>query len=89
MPQIIQSIIQVIFYVTPVMWMRQTLTGDAGKLMIEINPLFHLIDVVRAPLLGEVPSSLSYTVTILMAAIGWVVAIQFYRQYKHKIAYWV
>ena len=89
MPQIIQSIIQVIFYVTPVMWMRQTLTGDAGKLMIECNPLFHLIDLVRAPLLGEIPSALSYTITILIAFIGWMAAIQFYRYYKHKIAYWV
>ena len=89
MPQIIQSVILVIFYVTPVMWMRQTLPGDAGKLLIEWNPLFHLIDIVRAPLLGDTPSLLSWWVAILMALLGWVVAIQFYRHYKHKIAYWV
>jgi lipopolysaccharide transport system permease protein len=89
MPQIIQSIIQVIFYVTPVMWMRQTLPGDAGKLLIEWNPLFHLIDIVRAPLLGDMPSLLSWWVAIIMAGIGWVVAIQFYRRYIFKIAYWV
>jgi ABC-type polysaccharide/polyol phosphate export permease len=89
MPQVIQSIIQVIFYITPIMWMRQTLPGDAGKLIIEWNPLFHLIDVVRAPLLGEIPSQLSYSVTMCMAVVGWVIAIQFYRRYKHKIGYWV
>ena len=89
MPQIIQSVLLVIFYVTPVMWMRQTLPGDAGKLLIEWNPLFHLIDIVRAPLLGDMPSLLSWWVAILMALIGWVVAIQFYRHYKYKIAYWV
>ena len=89
MPQIIQSIILVIFYVTPIMWMRQTLPGDAGKILIEWNPLFHLIDIVRAPLLGELPSSLSWWVAVLMALIGWVVAIHFYQRYRHKIVYWV
>jgi lipopolysaccharide transport system permease protein len=89
MPQIVQSLIQVIFYVTPVMWMRQTLPGETGKLIIEWNPLFHMIDVVRAPLLGDVPSLLSYAVTILMAVLGWIIAIQFYRRYRFKIAYWV
>ena len=89
MPQIVQSLIQIIFYVTPVMWMRQTLPGENGKLLIEWNPLFHMIDVVRAPLLGDIPSLLSYAVTILMAVLGWVIAIQFYRRYRFKIAYWV
>ena len=89
MPQIVQSLIQVIFYVTPVMWMRQTLPGETGKILIEWNPLFHMIDVVRAPLLGDVPSLLSYAVTILMAVLGWIIAIQFYRRYRFKIAYWV
>ena len=89
MPQVIQSIIQVTFYMTPVMWMRETLTGEAGKLIIEYNPFFHLIDLVRAPLLGTTPSLLSYEVTISMAAIGWMIAIHFYGHYKYKIAYWV
>ena len=89
MPQIVQSIILVIFYVTPIMWMRQTLPGDAGKILIEWNPLFHLMEIVRAPLLGDLPSSLSWWVSISMAAIGWVVAIQFYQRYRYKIAYWV
>ena len=89
MPQIVQSIILVTFYVTPVMWMRQTLPGDAGKILIEWNPLFHLVEIVRAPLLGDLPSSLSWWVSILMALSGWIVAIQFYQRYKYKIAYWV
>jgi lipopolysaccharide transport system permease protein len=89
MPQIIQSIILVTFYVTPVMWMRQTLPGAAGKLLTEWNPLFHLIDIVRAPLLGNLPSLLSWWVAAVMALIGWVVAIRFYQRYRYKIAYWV
>jgi lipopolysaccharide transport system permease protein len=89
MPQIVQSVIQVIFYVTPVMWMRQTLPGEMGKRLIDWNPLFHMIDIVRAPLLGDMPSLLSWWVAILMAIVGWVVAIQFYRRYRFKVAYWV
>ena len=89
MPQIIQSIIQVIFYVTPVMWMRQTFPSETGKLLIEWNPLFHMIDIVRAPLLGEIPSLLSWWIVTLMAILGWLVAIQFYRSYRVKIAYWL
>ena len=89
MPQIIQSVILVIFYVTPVMWMRQTLPGEVGKLLTEWNPLFHLIDIIRAPLLGDMPSSLSWWVAILMALIGWIVTIQFYKHYRQNIAYWV
>jgi len=89
MPQIVLSVIQLIFYVTPVMWMPQTLSGEMGRLVIQWNPLFHIIDIVRSPLLGAMPSSLSWWVSIFMAVLGWLFAIQFYRRHKLKIAFWV
>ena len=56
-PQIIASLMQVVFYLTPIMWLPNLLPERAGMYMLTFNPFFHLIEIVRAPLLGQLPST--------------------------------
>ena len=48
---------QVVFYLTPIMWLPNLLPERAGMYMLTFNPFFHLIEIVRAPLLGQLPST--------------------------------
>src|SRR5262249_14176713 len=42
--QIVQNIMQVGMYVTPIMWMPKNLPGGTrSQLMLELNPFYHLI----------------------------------------------
>jgi ABC-type polysaccharide/polyol phosphate export permease len=89
MTQIAQNGVQVMFYLTPIIWSTALLPAHAGTSLIDFNPFYHLINIVRAPLLGEAPSSLSWTVAILMALFGWTATLAFFGRYYKRIPYWL
>lgn len=89
LPQIVTSVLQVVFYLTPIMWIPKLLTSRAGAYLIDSNPFYHMLEVIRAPLLGELPTALNWTVSGGLAVLGWILALFVYGRYKHRIAYWL
>jgi ABC-type polysaccharide/polyol phosphate export permease len=89
LPQIIASILQVVFYLTPIMWMPSLLPKRAGLYMLDLNPFYHLLEIVRLPLLGQIPALIHWEVTGCLAIVGWCMAITIYGRYKRRIAYWL
>ena len=89
LPQIVGSIIQIIFYLTPIMWMPNLLPQRAGLYLLDLNPAYHLIEIVRSSLLGQLPTAMNWKVSLALALIGWVMALAVYGRYKRRIAYWL
>lgn len=89
LPQIVNSLLQVIFYLTPIMWMPSLLPQRAGLYLLDLNPIFHLLEIVRAPLVGQFPSVANWAVSFALALIGWCMALAIYGRYKRRIAYWL
>jgi ABC-type polysaccharide/polyol phosphate export permease len=87
--QIIINLLQVSFYLTPIIWMPQLLPKRANIILLNANPFFHLIEIIRAPLLGTPPSVLNWQIGILLALAGWGGTILFYGQFRSRIAYWL
>jgi len=87
LPQIIGALLQVGFYVTPIIFRPNAL--NRFSFIVEWNPLAYLIDVVRGPLIGQMPDALTWGVTIGMAMIGWPVALLMTSRYLKRIPYWV
>ncbi|MEV6607397.1 ABC transporter permease [Kutzneria sp. NPDC051319] len=91
-PQVINAIIQLLFYGTPIVWSIDTLgtaNRDLGQTVLDWNPLYHLLQVMRGPLLGQEVAPLSWIVTIGMAVVGWALALVFMKNYRARISYWV
>lgn len=86
-PQLVANVVQVMMFVTPVFWYSRQI-GARAKL-IDFNPLFHIIDVIRAPLLGEMPSRLTYAVNFGLIVAGWTVTFLLYARFRKRIAFWV
>ena len=86
-PPIIASIVRICFFVTPIIWMPELVPERA--MVLEINPFYHLVEVVRAPLLGKVPALSSWIAVLSMTIGGWILAFAFFRRYRWRIAYWV
>ncbi|KXX66331.1 ABC transporter permease [Marichromatium gracile] len=86
-PLIIASMVQVLFFITPVIWKPEMLPGRA--LLLHLNPFYHLVEVIRAPLLGQPPALTNWLAVLLLAAVGWAVTLLFYSAYRWRIAYWV
>ena len=87
-PQIVSALLQVAFYVTPILFHGQMLT-EKHKWIVEYNPLAYLIDIVRQPLVGEVPPTTTWLVAAGLALLGWLVTLTFTGRYHKRIPFWV
>jgi lipopolysaccharide transport system permease protein len=87
LPQIISALIQIAFYITPIIYRPDLL--KRFSFIVDFNPLAHLIELVRAPLIGQVPSLTSWLVGIGLAIVGWTFALAMTGRYLKRIAYWV
>ncbi|WP_324947237.1 ABC transporter permease [Dyella sp.] len=87
--QIVGSVLQVIFYLTPIMWLPQSLPAKVSAYLLDFNPAYHLLEIVRAPLLGHPPSAMNWTISGALAIAGWTVAVLFYGRFRRRIAYWL
>jgi len=86
-PQIVQSIFTIMFFVTPVLWKAEQL-GERAYIA-HWNPLAHVIDLVRAPLLGQPLELFSWAMAIATAVVGWTVTFAVFARYRARISYWL
>jgi ABC-type polysaccharide/polyol phosphate export permease len=86
--QLVATFIQIAMFITPVFWPPESLQGIRRVMFVELNPLYSLIEVARAPLLGSPPSATVYLTAIFITIIGWAVTGLFFRQFRKRIAYW-
>lgn len=87
-PQVITNLIQVVFYITPVFWSPASLDESAQR-FVDLNPFYHLLEIVRAPLLGQAPAPMSWIASAGLALVGIALTTWLYRRAHARIAYWV
>jgi ABC-type polysaccharide/polyol phosphate export permease len=85
--QIVTTVVTIMLFATPIMYPVSTL-GDM-VLIAEVNPVYHFIDLVRAPMLGQQPALLSWAVAIATVAVGSVCAMLLFRRVSRRIVYWL
>lgn len=85
--QLVTTAVQIAVFVTPIMW-PVTMLKDAAYIAY-LNPFFHLIDIVRAPMLGTPPLLMSWVAAVAFAIIGWVVAILLLRRAALRLVFWL
>ena len=86
-PLVLANAVQVLFFVTPVIWTPNMLPGRA--LILDLNPFYHLIEILRAPLLGSAPTAENWVAVIVITITGWAAALWFFSAYRWRLAYWV
>lgn len=87
LPQIVAALMQIAFYITPIIYHPNSLTRFS--FIVDLNPLAHLIELVRAPLIGEWPSATTWEVAVGLAVAGWLLALGLTGRYLKRIPYWV
>lgn len=86
--QVVGSLLQISLFLTPIFWSSDQLTGRAAMLA-EYNPLYHLIAVVRDPLMGKAPDMLHWIVVAVGTLLGWILTIHVLGKFRHRIVYWL
>lgn len=86
-PPIVGNLVTVTFFLTPVFWMPEILSERAW--VANYNPLFHLIEIIRAPLLGREIDYLSWVWVIGFLIVGSVASLAILKKYRARVPYWL
>jgi homopolymeric O-antigen transport system permease protein len=86
--QVTLSLVQVAMFVTPIFWPIDQLQGTSRMVFVQLNPLHHFVQIVRAPLLGNVPDLENYLVVLLVTVVGWALTFVIFGRFRRRIAYW-
>jgi ABC-type polysaccharide/polyol phosphate export permease len=86
-PQIVTSIMQFAMFLTPVFWTPDRFPGRHA--VLAFNPFYHLLQAVRAPLLGQPVDPLTYAVLIGMALAGWALAFGLFARTRRRIVHYL
>lgn len=88
LPQIIQNIIQVAFFISPITWQVELL--DEGlRHWVALNPFAALLRIVSEPLLGRLPDLITYVSAGLSVLVLALVAWPLFRRFRQRIVYWL
>ncbi|MFZ4071906.1 MAG: ABC transporter permease [Caulobacterales bacterium] len=85
--QVVSSIIGVAFFLTPIIWMPSQ--GRVSELVVQANPLFHLTELVRAPLLGTQATELNWIVSAGVTAGVAVLSVVSLALSRRRIYFWL
>jgi len=86
-PQIVTSVMQFAMFITPVFWPAERL-GAHHQVLI-FNPFYHLLQAVRAPLMGEPLANYTYPVLAIMAVVGWVITFSLFAVTRRRIVHYL
>ena len=84
--ELITASMTFIFFVTPSFWYPDRLGEFA--FIANYNPFYHLIEIVRSPLLGRPGIGLNYAVACGIAIIVCPLGFYLLGRYRHRLIYW-
>jgi ABC-2 type transport system permease protein len=92
---IIGSIVQLTFFLTPIVWIYEDfLNSDNPAIaerarLAESNPFLHFIEIIRRPMLGQDQYWRHWAVVLAVAVVGWLLTLWAMRRYRARVSYWV
>ena len=91
---LLDSLVQLLFYLTPIVWTTQTLYEQGGEIadrarIAELNPLYHYLEIVRAPMLGQPVAAYHWWIVLGCTAVGLLLAFVALRKFRSRVPYWV
>ena len=95
LPQVINSLTMLLFYATPIVWSADTIFAkhdqvhELAHTVMLFNPLYHYVQILRAPMIGNALSWLSWVVVGAFTVVGWALALVAMRNYRARVSYWV
>jgi lipopolysaccharide transport system permease protein len=87
MQQIIASIVQLAFFMTPIFWKAELLKDRAW--FADYNPFQLLLEVVRRPIVEGIPPASTYLRLGVVIVVLYLVAAPFFARYRRRLAFWV
>ena len=84
---IVSNFLQLAFFFTPIMWSPDILKGRVW--IADYNPFYHLIELIRAPILGKPIQAESWLWSISLALVGFTLSQYLMARHRDRVAYWL
>lgn len=84
---IVVNLVQIVFFFTPVMWSPEILKQRTW--IAEFNPLYHVIETIRAPILGRAIHWESWGWSLGLLVAGFAFSQYLMLRARNRVAYWL
>ena len=84
--QLVGAFMTLAFFLTPIFWLPDRL--GPYESLVNLNPFYHMIEVIRGPVLGDADLGLHFLVMIAMAVLAPLISVAAYGRLSHRLAYW-
>jgi lipopolysaccharide transport system permease protein len=88
LPQIVASILQIAFFISPILWHRGALP-ERLQFVVDYNPFACHLALVGKPLLGQAPTLYEYLICIATSALLCAIALPFFARFRARVVYWI
>lgn len=86
--QLIKSLIQVVFFVTPIMW-KPSILPPNRQFIADLNPVYSFVELIRAPLIGYSFTLTNVVMVFGMTLIGIIASYYIFVSRRARIIYWL
>ena len=87
---LVQSITRILFFTTPVLWVRSEHTGAGLRNTIsELNPMTHALEIFSAPILGQHADIHSWIVMLCLSPALFLMALTVGGFAHRRLPYWL
>ena len=87
-PPIVASLMQIAFFISPIIWKPELLTGYKRDLLF-LNPFYSLLEIVRAPLMGEAAQQNVWLAALAYSLVLIVITWFGFVRVRGRLAFWV
>ena len=88
-PNVISNLMRILFYFTPVIWMEDMVKSDKLLQLIQLNPFYGYLKLIRDPILYSEYNFAYLVIFTLITISTTLLSLFFFSKYYKRIAYWV
>ncbi|MEM0898838.1 MAG: ABC transporter permease [Pseudomonadota bacterium] len=83
----VETVMRVMLFLTPIFWMPDQIGSAINVLWW--NPLFHFLEIFRAPLIDASPALTSWIFVGVVTVVGWLLALVVFGRYRDRVVFWI
>ena len=87
--QVVSSVMQIAFYLTPVLWRPEFMKVDFAPALIAFNPFAIFLSIMRDPLLGRAVEAETWIAAASITAAVAAASLALIGLWRRRIIYWV
>jgi ABC-type polysaccharide/polyol phosphate export permease len=87
--QIVSALTRVLFFFTPIFWVASDLSNSQVAALSGWNPLAYLLTILRAPLLGQSPTTIVLVGSVFITIVNVLLGIVHFSRTRDRLAYWL